>query len=120
MFSNPENQPIEDRFLRWRQEMEAKPEEQARQMVKLREHANSLQQENEHLRTRLETKGVENPQGAAQPIPLTWADKGKGPALLDHSDHPADDELSLDNSPLPRRSPPQNNAEAESRKRPPR
>ena len=27
MSSNPANQPIEDRFLRWRQEMEAKQEE---------------------------------------------------------------------------------------------
>ena len=100
--------------------MEAKQEEQARQMVELREHANHLQQENECLWARLETNGVENPQGPAQPIPLTRADKGKGPALPDHSDHPADDEFSSNSSPLPRRSPPLNNAEAESRKRPPR
>ena len=118
MSSNLANQPIEDPFLLWRQEMEAKQEEQARQMVELREHANHLQQENEHLRARLETNGVENPQGAAQPVPLTQADKRKGPALPNHSDHPTDDEFSSDNSPLPRRSPPQNNVEAESRKRP--
>ena len=30
MSSNPTNQPIEDPFLRWRQEMEAKQEEQAK------------------------------------------------------------------------------------------
>ena len=42
MSSNSVNQPIEDPFLRWRQEMEAKQEEQARQMVELREHANHL------------------------------------------------------------------------------
>ena len=30
MFSNPANQPIEDPFLRWSQEMEAKQEEHAR------------------------------------------------------------------------------------------
>ena len=120
MSSNLANQPIEDPFLRWRQEMEAKQEEQARQMAELREHANHLQQENEHLRARLETNGVKNPQGATQLVPLTRVDKGKGPALLDHSDHPADDELSLNSSPLPRRSPPQNNAEPESRKKPPR
>ena len=55
MSSNPANQPIEDQFLRWCQEMEAKQEEHAKQMVELREHVNRLQQENEHLRTRLET-----------------------------------------------------------------
>ena len=119
MSSNPANQPIEDPFLRWSQEMEAKQEEQARQMVELREHENCLQQENKRLLAHLETNGVENPQGAAQPIPLTQADKGKGPALPNHSDHPVDDELSSDSSPLPRHSPSQNNAEVESRKRPP-
>ena len=51
--SNLVNQPIEDQFLRWHQEMEAKQEKQARQMVELREHANRLQQENERLRTHL-------------------------------------------------------------------
>ena len=45
MSSNPANQPIEDQFLRWRQEMEAKQEEQAKQMAELREHANLLQME---------------------------------------------------------------------------
>ena len=101
MSSNQANQPIEDPFLRWRQEMEAKQEEQARQMIELHEHANHLLQENERPRARLENNGVENPQVAAQPIPLTRADKGKGPALLDHSDHPADDEHSSDNSLFP-------------------
>ena len=89
-------------------------------MAELREHANHLQQENERLLARLETNGVENPQGAAQPVPLTRADKGKGSALPDHGDHPTDDEFSSDSSLLPHRSPPQNNAEAESKKRPPR
>ena len=51
-------------------------------MAELREHANSLQQENERLQARLETNEVENPQGATQPIPLTRADKGKGPPYL--------------------------------------
>ena len=69
MSSNPTNQPIKDSFLCWCQEMETKHEEQARQMAELREHANHLQQENERLRARLETNGIENPQGAAQPIP---------------------------------------------------
>ena len=71
MSSNPANQPIKDPFLRWRQEMEAKQEEQARQMAELCEHANRLQQENERLGARLETNGVGTPQGTAQPIPLT-------------------------------------------------
>ena len=30
MTSNPTNQPVEDQFLRWRQEMEAKQEEQTK------------------------------------------------------------------------------------------
>ena len=84
------------------------------------EHANHLQQENERLRARLETNRVENPQGIAQLVPLTRADKGKRPALPDHSDQPTDDEFSSNSSLLPLRLPPQNNAEAESRKIPPR
>ena len=106
MSSNPANPPIKDQFLRWCQEMEVKQEEQAKQMAELREHANRLQQENEHLRTRLETNRPENPQGATQHVTLTPSNKGKEPVLPDHSDHPADDEFSSDNSPLPRRSPP--------------
>ena len=51
-------------------------------------------------------------------MPLARASKGKEPALNDHSDHQVDDELSPDSFPLPRRSPPLSNAEAESRKRP--
>ena len=43
MSSNPANQPIEDQFLRWCREMEAKQEEPARQMAELCEHANHLQ-----------------------------------------------------------------------------
>ena len=120
MSSNPANPPIEDRFLRWRQEMEAKQEEQARQMVKLREPTDRLQQENDRLRTRLESSRPGNPQGVAQNEPIARANKGKEPDLPDHSDHHVDDELSLDSSPLPRRSPPLSNAEAESRNRPPR
>ena len=49
MSSNPANQPIEDQVLRWRQEMEAKQEEQARLMAELHESINRLQQENERL-----------------------------------------------------------------------
>ena len=120
MSSNPVNPPIEDLFLRWRQEMEAKQEEQARQMAELQERADHLQQENDRLRTRLESSRPGNTQGDAQNEPLARANKGKEPLLPDHSDHQADDELSSNNSPLPRRSPPLSNAEAKSRKRPPR
>ena len=87
-------------------------------MVELREHVNRLQQENEHLRTRLETNRAQNSLAAAHPMPQTQPNKGKEPALPDHSDPLADDELSFGSSTLPHHSPPQNNAEAESRKRP--
>ena len=89
-------------------------------MAELRECADCLQQENDRLRTRLESSRIEKPQGVAQNEPLARVNKGKEPVLPDHSDHQADDELSSDSSSLPRRSPPLNNAEAESRKRPPR
>ena len=120
MTSNPANQPVEDQFLRWRQETEAKQEEQARLMSELREHANRLQQENERLRIGLETNRAENLQEAPKHVPPTRTNKGKEPALPDHSDPTPDDELSPGNSPLPRHSPPRSNVEAKSRKRPPR
>ena len=120
MSSNPVNLPIEDQFLRWRQEMEAKQEKQAKQMAELQEHVDHLQQENDLLRTLLESNRPDNPQGVAQNVPLVLVNKGKEFVLPDHSDHQADDEFSLDSSPLPRCSPPLSNAEAESRKRPPR
>ena len=120
MSSNPANQPIEYQFLRWRQEMEAKQEEQAKQMAKLREHANHMQQENERLRTYLETNQGENLQGHVHPAPPTQPNKGKEPILMGESDPPPDDELSSGSSLLLDRSSPQNNAEAESKKRPPR
>ena len=87
MSSNPVNPPIEDYFLHWHQEMEAKQEKQAREMVELRERADRLQQENDCLRTRLKSSRVGNPQGIAQNEPLARANKGKEPVLLDHSDH---------------------------------
>ena len=54
MTSNPTNLAPEDQFLLWHQELEARQEEQARQVVELREQANQLREENEHLRTQLE------------------------------------------------------------------
>ena len=64
MSSNLANQPIEDQFLHRYQEMEVKQKEQARQMTELLEHANRLQQENELLRTRLETNRGDNSKGS--------------------------------------------------------
>ena len=96
-----------------------KQEEHARQMAELREHANRLQQENERLRIRPETNQAESLQEASQHVPPTRTNKGKEPALPDHNDPSADDELSSGSSPLLYHSPPRSNAEAESIKRPP-
>ena len=120
MSNNPANQPIEDQFLRWCQEMEAKQEKHARQMAKLCEHANRLQQENERLRTCLDTNRGENSRGPIHPAPPAQPNKGKEPILMGESDPLADDELSSSSSPLLDRSPPGKKAEAESKKRPPR
>ena len=49
MSSNPMNQSSEDQFLHWRQEMEKKQEEQARQMKELQGHVECLQRENDHV-----------------------------------------------------------------------
>ena len=100
--------------------MEAKQEEQARKMAELRDHANLLQQENDRLRTRLEADRGENTWGHTHPTPPVQPSKGKEPILTGDSDFLADDELSSSSSPLPHLSPPLNNAEAKSRKRPPR
>ena len=51
---NLANQSLEDQFLRWRQDMETKQEEKAKQMDELWNRANHLQQENDRLRARLE------------------------------------------------------------------
>ena len=60
MANNPENQSLEDQFLRWHQDMETKQEEQARQMAELRNHADHLHEENDRLRAHLEEDWVEN------------------------------------------------------------
>ena len=120
MTCNPANQSIEDQFLRWRREMEAKQEEQARQMAELQDHATCLQQENDCMRTCLEANRGENIRGCTHPAPPVHPSKGKEPILPGDSDPPADGELSSGSSPLPDLSPPQDNVEAESKKRPPR
>ena len=120
MSSNPANLPPEDQFLLWRQEMEARQEEQARLVAKLPEHANRLQEDNEHLRTWLEACQADKSRGPPRLIPSSRPDKGKEAAIPDDIDLPVDDELSSDSSPLPWRSPSLNAAEAQYRKRPPR
>ena len=60
MASNPSNKSLEDQFLCWHQDMETNQEEQARHMDELRSRADRLQQENDHLRARLEDYQSEN------------------------------------------------------------
>ena len=69
MYNNLANLPLEDQFLLWRQEMEARQEEQARLMAELREHANRFQEDNEHLRTRLEACQADKSRGPPRPLP---------------------------------------------------
>ena len=75
-------------------------------MAELREHANHLQQENEHLRTRLEANWRDNSRGPTHPTPPIQQSKGKEPVLPGGSDPSTDDELSSDSSPLPDHHPP--------------
>ena len=119
MTSNPANLAPKDQFLLWRQEMEAKQEEQGRKMDELHEQANRLWEENERLRTRLEAGRAEQSQELPRPLPPSRPGKGKEVAVPDDIDLPADDELSSDSSPLSRRSPSLNATEAQSRKRSP-
>ena len=56
MTSNPVIQLPEDQFLHWRQDMEKKHEEQARQIRELKDRAEHLQRENNHLRAQVEKK----------------------------------------------------------------
>ena len=111
------NQSLEDQFLRWRQDMEAKQEEQARQMAKLKSRADHLQQENDYQRDRLEGERIENARGSSHPAPLVKQNKGKKPIRPEDSDAAADDELSSGSSPFLDLTPPKNNVKAESRKR---
>ena len=99
--------------------MEAKQEEQARHMAELNSRANHFQQKNDRLRVCLEGKRIENARGSSHPTPLVRQNKGKEPIRSEDCDAAADDELSSGSSPLSDLSPPKNNVEAESRKRPP-
>ena len=77
MTSNPANQSLEDQFLRWRQDMEAKQEEQARKMAELQSRPDHLQQENNRLRTHLEGERAENVRGSSCPAPRSSKTKAR-------------------------------------------
>ena len=94
MTSNPANLAPEDQFLLWRQELEARQEEQARQVVELCEQANKLREENEHLRTQLEAGRAGQSREPPRQFPLARTNKGKEVATPDDVHLPTDDELS--------------------------
>ena len=89
-------------------------------MVELREQANWLREEIEHLRIRLETDQAEQSREPPRPLPPSRLGKGKEVVKPDDVDLPTNDELSSGSSLLLRRSPSSNATEAHSRKRPPR
>ena len=120
MTTNPANLTLEDQLLPWSQEMEARHEDQAKQMAELHEQANRLREENERLRNQLEAGRAGQSREPPLPFPLSCPDKGKQVAVPDDVDIPTDNELSSGNSPLPHHSPSPNAAKAHSRKRPPR
>ena len=119
MTTNPANLTSEDQLLPWLKEMEARQEEQARKMAELHKQANRLREENERLRTQLETDRAGQSREPPRLFPPSRPGKGKEVATLDDVDLPVDDELSSCSSPLPRCSPSPNTVEAHSRKRPP-
>ena len=120
MTRNPANLALEDQFLLWCQELEARQEEQARQVAELHEQANRLREENERLRTQLEAGWAEQSREPPRLFPPSRPSKGKEVAVSDDIDLPTDDELSSCSSPLPRCSPSPNAAEDNSQKRSPR
>ena len=120
MTTDPANLTPEDQLLPWRKEMEARQEEQARQMAELHEQANRLIEENVRLRTQLEAGRAGQSREPPRQFPPSRLGKGKEVAAPDDVDILADDELSFGSSPLPHRSPSPNAAEAHWRKRPPR
>ena len=61
--------------------MEAKQDEQAKQMAELQRHADHLQQENDRLWAHLEDGQGENARGNSHPAPPVKQNKGKEPIL---------------------------------------
>ena len=80
MTNNPANLAPKDQFLLWRQELEARQEEQARQMAELCVQANQLREENERMRTQLEV-------GRADPSVLQGIGYGENPAGINDLRH---------------------------------
>ena len=87
-------------------------------MAELHEHADRLREDNERLRTWLEAFQAEKSRGPPHPLPPSRPDKGKEAVVPGDIDLPMDDELSSDNSSLPRRSPSLNATEVQFRKGP--
>ena len=101
MIRNPVILSPEDQFLHWRQDMEKKQEEQARQMKELQERVEHLQRENNCLRSQVEKMrdlDERDVQDSGQAKHLVVRDKGKRPIVLDDADILADDELSTRSS----------------------
>ena len=104
MTSNLVIQAPEDQFLHWRQDMEKKQEEHARQMKELQEHAEHLQRENDRLRSQVEKRrdlDERDTQDSGQEKHPIVRIKEKKPIALDDVDTSADDELSSSSSPNP-------------------
>ena len=94
----------EDQFLHWRQDMEKKQEEQARQMKEFQELAEQLQHENDRLRAKAEQRHDLDERDAQNSGPMrhpTVREKGKKPIALDDVDTSVDNELSSGSSPNP-------------------
>ena len=92
----------EDQFLHWRQDMEKKQDEQARQMRELQDRTEHLQCENNHLWAQVEKMcdlGERDVPDSSQARHPTAHYKGKEPIVPDDVDTPADDELFSGNSP---------------------
>ena len=100
MTTNPVNLTPEDQLLPWRKKMEARQEEQARQMVELHEQTNWLREENERLRTQLEAGRAGQSREPPRPFPPSRPGKGKEVVVPDDVDLLADDELSSGSSPF--------------------
>ena len=94
------NQSPEDQFLHWRQDMEKKQQEQARQMKELQGHVERLQRENHQLRAEVGKShdlGRNAKYSGRVAHPIT-SNKGKELIVPSDVDIPEDDELSSGSS----------------------
>ena len=84
MTSIPMNQSPEDQFLHWRQDMERKQEEQARQMKELQGRAERLRSENDQLRAQIEKVAIleKTREIAVAMNDQSLVIKGRGPLFL--------------------------------------